>query len=111
MMPAPASVMTVCSFPATCAGLGGFMSQTTIPPSRQLQPRWRRSRRDDAMDVGRAARVEEDMALADGRLLREQAVGQQRLADGLRELALIAREAARQVGEVGVIAAPLAHPV
>ena len=34
---------------------------------------------------------------------------EQRLADVLRERAVVAREAAREVGEVGVVAAPLAH--
>src|SRR5688500_1568000 len=111
MMPAPASVATVCSLPVTCAGLGGFMSLTTIPPSGQLQSRWRGARLDQSADVGRAARVEEDVALADGRLLRQQAVGEQRLPDRLRELALVAGEAAGQVREVGVVAAPLAHAV
>ena len=51
------------------------------------------------------------MALADGRLLRQQPGVEQRLADGLRERAVVAREAAREMGEVGVVAAPLPHPV
>ena len=51
------------------------------------------------------------MALADARLLGEQAGLEQRLADGLGELAVVAREAAREVGELGVVAAPLPHPV
>jgi urease alpha subunit len=63
------------------------------------------------MDVRRAARVEEDVALADGRLLRQQAVAEQRLADRLGELPVVAGEAAGEMGEVGVVAAPLPHAV
>ena len=51
------------------------------------------------------------MALADARLLGEQAGLEQRLADRLGERAVVAGEAAREVGELGVVAAPLAHPV
>ena len=69
------------------------------------------ARLDQAVDVGRAARVEEHVALADRRLLGEQPVGEQRLADRLGELALVAGEAAREVREVRVVAAPLAHAV
>ena len=45
------------------------------------------------------------------RLLGQQARGEQRLADLGGELAVVAGEAAREVGEVGVVAAPLPHAV
>ena len=51
------------------------------------------------------------MALADARLLLEQPGFEQRLADLVGERAVVAREAAREVAEVRVVAAPLAHPV
>src|SRR5215204_517814 len=66
---------------------------------------------DQPPDVAGAPRVEEDVALADRRLLGQQPRAQQRLADVGGELAVVAREAAGEVGEVGVVAAPLAHAV
>ena len=51
------------------------------------------------------------MALADGRLLGEVAGAQQRLADLERQLPLVAREAAREMAELGVVPAVLAHAV
>ena len=45
------------------------------------------------------------------RLLGQQPGGEQRLADVGGELAVVAGEPAREVGEVRVVAAPLAHPV
>src|SRR3954447_14526896 len=57
------------------------------------------------------ARVQEDVALPDARLGLQQASLEQRLAHGLGELAVVAREAACQVGELRVVAAPLAHAV
>src|SRR4051794_31138747 len=78
---------------------------------RKAHTRWRRSTLDEAADVGGTARVEEHVALAHGRLLGPQPGGEQRLADLDRERAVVAGEAARQVREVGVVAAPLAHAV
>src|SRR3954468_19365551 len=57
------------------------------------------------------ARVQEHVALPDARLGLQQASLEQRLADGLGELAVVAREAACQVGELRVVAAPLPHAV
>ena len=51
------------------------------------------------------------MALAHARLLLEQAGLQERLAHLVGERAVVAGEAARQVVERGVVAAPLAHAV
>ena len=51
------------------------------------------------------------MALADRRLLRQQARLQQRLPHLLGERAVVAGEASREMGELRVISAPLAHPV
>ena len=78
---------------------------------RKPHTRWNLSRLDQLADLGRLARVEVDVALADAGLLRQQPGLQQRLPHLLRQRAIVAREAARQVGELGVIAAPLAHPV
>src|SRR4051812_39929503 len=66
---------------------------------------------DERVDVLRPPGVEEDVALADAGLLEEQAGDEELLADPDRQLALVAREAARQVGELGVVAAPFAHAV
>ncbi len=51
------------------------------------------------------------MALADALLLAQQARVDERLADGVGERAVVAGEAARQMVEGGVVAAPLAHSV
>ena len=59
----------------------------------------------------RAARVEEHVALADATASRQQPRLEQRLADRLGERALVAGEAAREVRELRVVAAPLPHPV
>jgi hypothetical protein len=63
------------------------------------------------VDVARAAGVEEDVALADARLLLEQAGDEQRLPHRLGERSLVAGEPAGQMGELGVVAAPFAHAV
>src|SRR5690348_5330357 len=78
---------------------------------RQAHTRWRGSMLYEPVDVRRPARVEEDVALPDGVLLVEQAGGEQRLADLDGQRPVVAGEAAREVGEVGVVAAPLAHAV
>ena len=51
------------------------------------------------------------MALADRRLLGQQPRFQQRLAHFLGERAVVAGEASRKMGELGVISAPLPHAV
>ena len=66
---------------------------------------------DQRADLGGARGDERDVALADRRLLRQEARAQERLADLERERALVAREAAREVAELGVVAAVLAHAV
>src|SRR5512133_212959 len=66
---------------------------------------------DQGVNVAGAARVEEDVALPDARLLGEQARREERLANGLGERAVVAGEAPGEVGELGVVAAPLAHAV
>src|SRR5919197_6004969 len=78
---------------------------------RQLQVPRRLSTFDQGMDLACAAWVEEDVALPDARLLRQEVGGQQRLADRLGERAVVAREAAGEVGELGVVPAPFAHAV
>ena len=66
---------------------------------------------DQVADLGRPARIEEHVALADRRLLGEQAGLEQRLPHLLGQRPFVAGEPARQVREVGVVAAPLAHAV
>ena len=51
------------------------------------------------------------MALADARLLGQQAGGEQGLAHRLGQRALVAGEAAREMGELRVVSAPFPHPV
>src|SRR3954468_8940555 len=108
MMPASVSVASDCTVLVTClrGAIAGNISLSGEAQSRRFVPRL-----DQPPDVSRAARVEEDVALADRRLLGEQARAEQRLADVGGELAVVAREAACEVGEVRVVAAPLAHAV
>src|SRR5919198_2244455 len=112
-MPASASVFAVKSFVVTWVltlsrsrSIGRIVSR-----GRQLHARRCLALVDQRPDLARAARVEEDVALADGRLLGQQAGLQERLSHRLRERPLVAGEAAREVREVGVVAAPLAHAV
>src|SRR4051794_5883942 len=65
----------------------------------------------EGMYIRRTSWVEEHVALSDARLLEQQPLHDQRLAHGLGQLAVVAREAAGQVGELGVEATPLAHAV
>src|SRR3954447_24104011 len=108
MMPACVSVASDCAVLVTCltGSIAGNISLSGQTQSRRFLPRL-----DQSPDVTRAPRVEEDVALADRRLLRQQPRAQQRLADVGGELAVVAREAAREVGEIRVVAAPLAHAV
>src|SRR5215213_6021917 len=108
MMPASVSVASDCTVLVTCfrGSIAGNISLSGEAQSRRFLPRL-----DQPPDVARAARVEEDMALADRRLLGQGACPEQRLAAVGGELAVVAREAAREVGEVRVVAAPLAHSV
>src|SRR3954447_7352062 len=113
-MPARVSVTRVCSFVvASVTSLpGSGIVGTALPLSgRQPHTRWNLTRLDHAPDLGRATGVEEDVALAHGRLLGQQPLGEQGLPHLLGERAVIAGEASREVGELGVVAAPLAHPV
>ena len=66
---------------------------------------------DERVDVPGPLGVQEHVALADARLLRQEPGGEQSLAHRLGQSAVVAGEAARQVGELGVVAAPLAHAV
>src|SRR3954452_15503094 len=106
--PAPTSVFAVNSFCMTWS-----VTFTSRKPNRsgQREIAGRLAALDEDVDVARAARVEEDVALPDARLLREQAGLEERLAARLGELAVVAGEAARQMLEVGVVAAPLPHAV
>src|SRR3954454_22975165 len=70
---------------------------------------WRLAAVDQGVDVLRAARIEVDVPLADRRLLEEQAGGEQRLADLHRQRPVVAGEATRQLRNLRVVAAPLAH--
>src|SRR3954447_6909978 len=105
--PAPTTVFAVNSFCMTWS-----VTFTSRKPNRsgQREIAGRLAALDEDVDVARAARVEEDVALPDARLLREQAGLEERLADRLGELAVVAGEAARQMLEVGVVDAPLPHP-
>ena len=113
-MPALVSVTSVwslvVSLVASCAGERHGAHPFIADGSSHTRWRPRRVSMSARMSRG-AARVEEDVALADGRLLLQQARVEQRLPHLLRERAVVAREAAREVGEVGVVAAPLAHAV
>src|SRR3954447_22070655 len=108
MMPACVSVASDCAVLVTCltGSIAGNISLSGEARSRRFLPRL-----DQPPDVARAPRVEEDVALADRGLLGEQPRGEQRLADVRGELAIVAREAAREMREVRVVAAPLAHAV
>src|SRR5215212_373820 len=108
MMPACVSVASDCAVLVTCL-IGSIAGNISL--SGEAQPRRFLARLDQPPDVARAARVEEHVALADRLLLGQQAGAEQRLADVGGELAVVAGEAAREVGEVGVVAAPLAHAV
>src|SRR3954452_12222602 len=113
-MPARVSVTKVCSFVVasviSCRGSGIVGTGLLSLLGRQRHTRWNLTRVDHAPDLGGAARVEVDVALADGRLLRQQARAQQGLARLLRERAGLAREPTREVRELRVVAPPLAHP-
>src|SRR4051794_4441987 len=76
---------------------------------RALQPQFVGDRPvvDERVDLLRAPGIEEDVALADARLLEQEAGGEELLADVVRERAIVARESAREMREVGVVAAPL----
>src|SRR3954454_20406552 len=108
MMPACVSVASDCAVLVTCfrGSIAGNISLSGEAQSRRFLPRL-----DQPPDVPRAAWVEEDVPLADRRLLGEEACAEKRLADIGGELAVVAREPAREVGEVRVVAAPLAHAV
>src|SRR3954451_12647076 len=108
MMPACVSVASDCAVLVTClrGSIAANISLSVQAQSRRFLPRL-----DQPPDVTGATRVEEDVALAHRGLLGQQARAEQRLADVGRELAVVAREPAREVGEVRVVAAPLPHPV
>src|SRR3954451_5435988 len=101
-MPASASVLAVNSFVVTWVlTLSRSRSIARIVSrGRQLHATGYRALVDQCADVGRTARVEEHVALADRRLLGEQPGHEQRLPDVLGERPLVAGEAARQVREV-----------
>src|SRR3954466_7586103 len=107
-MPARVSVTNVCSFVvasvSSCRG-SGIVGTALLLSGRQPHTGWNLTRVDHAPDLRGPARVEVHVALADGRLLRQQAGAEQRLAGVLRERAVVAGEAAGEVGELRVVAA------
>src|SRR5215217_9331572 len=109
-MPALARVAMVLALPAMRAVRGSFTAKS-LSAVRQREAGRHGAGLDQAVDVGRAARVEEHVALADRGLLGEQPGVEQGLAYGLRERTVVPREPAREVREVRVVSAPLAHPV
>src|SRR4051794_17516763 len=82
-----------------------------FPLTGQVQARRKDALVDEPVDLSRAPRVEGDVALADARLLLQQTGPQQRLPHLRRQRPVVAGEATREVLELGVVAAPLAHPV
>src|ERR1700754_5084071 len=102
-MPASASVLSVNSFVDTWPTRRPGIEDIGTIISRQPQPRRNRAGLDPGVDLGRPAGGEVDEGAADGGLLLEQPGAQQRLADVLRERALVARETAREMREVGVV--------
>src|SRR3954451_4353881 len=105
--PAPASVRAVKSLVVTWLATrprSGDMDRM-LSRGRQTHARRQRAVVDQPPDLGRAARVEEHVPLSDRRLLRQHPGLQQRLPHLLRERALVAGEPAREVREVGVVAA------
>src|SRR4051794_332697 len=107
--PAPTRVLTRKTVFWTRPGIDmGHMFSSS--PVREPQAGRRLAGVDEPVHVLRPARVEVDVALADRRLLQQQAGFQQRLPDVHGECAVVAGEAAREVGELRVVAAPLAHP-
>jgi hypothetical protein len=79
------------------------------PWQAQLGGRLARSMRSP--DLGRAARVEEHVTLSHRRLLGEQPGASRASPDRLRKRSLVAARSRAEVRELGVVAAPLAHPV
>src|SRR3954452_8516644 len=106
-MPARVSVANVCSFVVasviSCRG-SGIVGTALLLSRRQRHTGWNLTPVDHAPDLGGAARVEVHVALADRRLLRQQARAQQRLAGLLRQRAVVARKAAGEMGELGGVA-------
>src|SRR5687767_2263710 len=92
-IPASASVRKVWILFATWRwiDMAGILSRIGQRQTHRGLPRL-----DQPPDVPGAARVEEDVALPNARLLREQAGVEQGLADGLREPAVVPGEAARE---------------
>src|SRR5687767_12689906 len=88
------------------SGLGLLLSR-----GRQPHTRWHGSFVDQQADLGGAARVEAEVALADRRLLGQEP-GHEQGPPHLRvERPRGAGEAACEMGEFGVVAAPLAQAV
>src|SRR2546423_13856583 len=82
-----------------------------LSPGRQRHTWWQLAGLDHPPDFCCSAWIEVDVPLADRRLLGQHPRREQRLADVAGERAVVAGEAAGQVRELGVVAAPLAHPV
>src|SRR5215207_2323609 len=76
----------------------------------QLEARRQLAPFDERVDLAAATRVQADVALTDALLLDEQARADEPLADRQRQRAVVAGEAAREVRDLGVVAAPLPHP-
>src|SRR5215210_1638341 len=90
MIPASVSVTRVWILLVTC--FWSHIARGILSRLGQRQTRWFLPVLDQSPDVSRAARVEEHVALSDARLLGQQARLQQRLADGVGELAVVALE-------------------
>src|SRR4051812_13472041 len=103
--PAPARVLTTKTALWTRPG-SDMTPMFSSPGGRKPQARRRLARVDEPVDVLRAAGIEVHVTLPDRRLLEQQPGRQQRLPDVHRQPAVVAGEASRQVGELGVVAAP-----
>src|SRR5262245_31976335 len=102
MIPVSRRVLAVCSLSVT----------RPITFTSRKPKSWRHyPALDERMYVRGPARVQEHVALADAGLGLQQAVVEQRFADRLGELAVVAGESAREVRELRVVAAPLPHAV
>ena len=94
----------------TCSGLDHVADVVTL--AEASDPVGARPRSMRRADVRRAARVEEDVALADATASPPAGPASSSASPtSLGERAVVAGEAAREVGELRVVAAPLPHAV
>src|SRR5262249_2517921 len=97
----------------TSSAAGLFFGALPAPPSGEeaAQRLLARPSLDQRTERPGRRRDERDVTLADRGLLGQQPRAQQRLAHLERERALVARESPREMAELGVVAAVLAHAV